>query len=308
MTDTDVLRTFVDSSDILFDAEALTARAEADGYLFFRQLLPREVVLGLRDQVLDVLARFGWVTGPNDPMPGTLNSTAVADIPVEDLRRDIGVSAKAYIAVQKLEAVHRLPHHPSLLNLYRTLLGHEPFVHPRHIVRLVTAHPAITPTPVHQDFPLVQGTPRTWTCWFPAGDCPTASGPLTVLRGSHRAGVIPMANSEGSDAMYAQLCPGEDTWVEGDFQAGDVLTFPSYTVHRAIRARDRSRIRISMDVRYQSPLDPIEVRSLSPHADCGWDEIYGDWTDRELQYYWSRDDLRYVPYDETLTQPGQRIC
>ncbi|MGN6609831.1 MAG: phytanoyl-CoA dioxygenase family protein [Jatrophihabitans sp.] len=300
---------FRDSTDLLSDGEGLVARAETDGYLFFRGLLPRADVLELRAEILEVLSPYGWVRGPAQEHPGTLDADAVAAIEVADLRRDIGVTADAYIAVQKLLAVHQLPHHPALLSLYTALLGSRPFVHPRHIVRMMTSHPAMIPTPVHQDFPLVQGTSRTWTCWFPVGDCPLSMGPLAVLRGSHRAGFIPLAQSEDSDAMYSQLCPGEDEWVSGDLDAGDVLTFPSYTVHRAVRATDRSQIRLSMDVRYQAATDPIEQRSLLPHADCGWDEIYRDWVDERLKYYWATDVPQLVPFDDTLTQAGlQRIC
>ena len=45
----------------------------------------------------------------------------------------------------------------------------------------------------NEDYPLIQGTSNTWTCWFPIGDCPRSMGSLTVLRQSHRLGFVPIA-------------------------------------------------------------------------------------------------------------------
>src|SRR5947208_15623403 len=117
-------------------------------------------------------------------MEGRLNVDALSAVPEAEMRTDIGVPHAAYDDVQKLESVHRLPHHPELLALYRALFGREVLVHPRHIIRMVTPHQSLVPTPQHQDFPLIQGTSNTWTCWFPVGDCLRSMGGLTVLRGS----------------------------------------------------------------------------------------------------------------------------
>jgi hypothetical protein len=105
------------------------------------------------------------------------------------------------------------------------------------------------------------------------------------------------------------LCPSENQWVEGDFQIGDVLTFPSFTVHKALRTQRPEEIRLSFDVRYQPLSEIVEPRSLQPHCSLPWEEIYAGWPDQSLQYYWKQLPLKFSTFDDKLLQPGaRRIC
>jgi hypothetical protein len=299
---------FVDSTLLLGDNAALHARAEADGFLFFKHFLPAEDIFELRAQLLGVVGRHGWRQPDQGRLDGRIDLDAINRIPDADMREDIGVSSAAYDDVQRLELLHRLPHHPRLLAFYRSFFDREALVHPRHIARMVTGHRAIVPTPPHQDFPLIQGTANTWTCWIPLGDCPRALGGLTILRGSHRHGYIPIQTSKGAGGIAAQLCPSETEWAEGDYEAGDIITFPSHTVHKALRCQDKEMIRLSLDVRYQSVDEPIEEKSLRPHCGLTWEEIYAGWQSQDLQYYWRNKQPRLTPWDDRYMQPGRRIC
>ena len=300
---------FLDSTPLLGDGEALRARGEAEGYLFFKRLLPAADVLRVRADILQVIDRHGWRQPGQGVHGGGVNPEALNRVPDDQMRLDIGVSHTAYGDVQKLESVHRLPHHPNLLALYRTLFGGEVLAHPRHIVRLITPHRAMVPTPPHQDFPLIQGTSNTWTCWFPLGDCPHEMGGLTVLRGSHRLGYVPVRATKGAGNIAAQLCPGEnEDWAAGNYETGDVLTFPSYTVHKAFPCQFKDRIRVSFDVRYQPADEPVEAKSLLPHCELAWEDIYAGWERDDLRYYWRDLPLHGSDWDPTLLQPSRRIC
>ncbi|MBI2302651.1 MAG: phytanoyl-CoA dioxygenase family protein [Armatimonadetes bacterium] len=299
---------FEDSTALLDDPPALRARAARDGYLFFRRLLPAEALLAVRADLLDIVRRHGWLAPTADPLEGRIDASALSAVPEAQMRTDIGVSSAAYDDVQRTESVHRLPHHPKLLALYRALFGGEVLVHARHIVRLITPHPSVYPTPQHQDFPLIQGTANTWTCWFPVGACPMTLGSLMVLRGSHRLGYLPIEPAKGAGGIAAQTCRGEVDWVDGDFELGDVLTFSAYMVHRAKRCRFKDRIRLSFDVRYQALAEPVEQRSLLPHCELTWEQVYADWRSDALKYYWTDLPLQLVPFDDTLLQPSRRIC
>lgn len=302
--------TFIDSSPLLRagDFAALRARASEEGYLFFPGLLPVEAILRVRADMLGVVERYGWRQRGQDAYGGLMNRDTLNQVPAEEMRSDIGVSHAAYHDVQKLPSFHGLPHHPALLALYRGLFGEEVFVHPRHIARMITAHPVMHPTPQHQDFPLVQGSPNTWTCWFPLGDCPRTMGGLTVLRASHQQGYIPIQRASGAGGIAVQLCPGQEVWVEGDYTIGDVLTFPCFTVHKALPSVEPEQIRLSIDARYQASSEPIEEKSLKPHCKLSWEEVYAGWTDENLQYYWAATAPKLSPWDSTLLQPAQRIC
>jgi len=300
---------FEDSTPWLDQPEALRARAREAGYLFFRRLLPAEAVLAVRRDILGVVDAFGWRAPGQSPEGGLLDEAAMNTVPDDALRRDIGVSVEAYEAVQKLESVHRLPHHPAFGRLFGALLGPGAMPHPRHIVRMISCHRAMVPTPLHQDFPLIQGTQNTWTCWFPLGACPREMGSLTVQKGSHRLGCLPVSGARGAGGIMAQLCPGEEgEWIAGDFEPGDGLVFSSLTLHRALANHRRLEMRLSMDIRYQSTDEPIEERSLQPHCKLGWEAIYAGWEKRDLQYYWRQYPLKLAPFDNRLNQPSVRIC
>jgi hypothetical protein len=212
-----------DSTPLLSQPDALRARADQDGYLFFKGLLPPEEVLSVRQDLLGVVEQYGWRDAKQDHTGGRIDLDALNRVPDEEMRGDIGVSAAAYRDAQKLESLHRLPHHPRLIALYEALLNDGVLVHARHIARMVTGHRVMSPTPQHQDFPLIQGSPETWTAWIPAGDCPRSLGGLTVLRGSHKLGYVPIENADGAGGIAAQTCPGETDWVSTDYELGDVL-------------------------------------------------------------------------------------
>jgi len=299
---------FVDSTPLLGDPAALRNRAREDGFLYFKHFLPRADVLALREKMLGVVERHGWRQPGQDPLGGRINLTALNRVPGEEMRTDIGVSTRAYHDVQKLELFRRLPHHPKLLGFFKELFSSEVLVHPRHIARMITGHRAVSPTPPHQDFPLIQGTPATWTCWFPLGDCPRTLGGLSMLKGSHRQGYLPIQPAKGAGGIAVPLCPGETQWAQGDYGAGDIITFPSYTIHKALPCRDKELIRLSLDVRYQSVDEPVEEKSLMPHGELSWEEIYSGWERDDLKYYWRKLPLQLIPWNADYLQPARRIC
>ncbi len=298
----------LDSTSLLESPALLQARAKQDGYLFFRRLLPVPDVLALRAEVLEVIDRQGWRTLGQDPLGDRVEKTVIDQTPSDQMRLDIGVSIAAYNQIQCLERLHRLPHHPALLALFTTLFSGTPFVHPRHIARMVTPHRNMVATPIHQDFPLIQGSQNTWTCWLPLGDCPKELGGLSVLRGSHKNGYLPVQIADGAGGIEAQLCKDEIDWLETEYLCGDVLIFPCFTVHRGTKSVFTDRIRLSLDVRYQPVDEPIEAKSLLPHCDLTWQEIYANWQSTDLQYYWDSLSLEPSPWNPELFVPSQRIC
>ena len=300
---------FVDSTPLLGDPVALRARASEEGHLFFKARLPAEEILALRAEMIAIVDKYGWRQPGQDALGGLIDYNAINSVPEADMHRtDVGVTADAYHDVQRLERFHRLPHHPRLLEVYRALFGREVLVHPRHIARMITPHTCMVPTPPHQDFPYIQGTANTWTCWFPVGDCPKSLGGLTVLRASHRDGYLPVQPAKGAGGFAVPLCPHETEWVEGDYEIGDILTFPSHTIHKAQRCQFKDRIRLSLDVRYQPLDEPVENRSLNPHCPLTWDEIYANWKSDDLKYYWRKLPLTMSQWDDGYLQPKRRIC
>ena len=301
---------FVDSTPILDDPEALLARVDEKGYLFFRGLLPVQDVLDVRRQILQVLDSQGWVSAGTELMDGIADVQAYARVPQAEVDFcGVGVGAPAYREIYHLEAFHQLAHHPALIALYGQLFDGPVLPQPRNIARVMIPTELGVPTPPHQDFIHIQGSKRTMTAWLPLGDCPTDLGGLTALAGSQSEGVLSYRQAEGPGGLEAYLCDLDYPWVQGDFAAGDVLTFTCQTVHRALPNRFPDRIRLSADFRYQPADDPINDGSLEPHCSVDtWDNIYAGWGNDALKYYWRDRQLQLSAWDESIRWQQDRIC
>jgi ectoine hydroxylase-related dioxygenase (phytanoyl-CoA dioxygenase family) len=288
---------FVVSNDLLDRPGELRARVEQDGYLFFRGLLPRADVLGVRRAILAICRAAGWLVTGSDLLDGRAD-TARSTVEPEPAYMQV------YNQVLRLEAFNALAHHPALVGVVSMLVGEPAFPHPLKIARLMFPQNVRHTTPPHQDFVFIQGTPETFTCWLPLGDCPRELGGLTVNAGTHRAGLAYDYHlKRGAGGMGIDQDTLPDTWHTTDYQAGDVLLFHSFLVHQALPNRSPDRLRLSVDYRYQGQSQPISALSLQPHfGQVTWEEVYRDWQATDLQYYWQPLNLTVVPLDPRWAQ------
>lgn len=280
------------SDDALGDASTLRARLAEDGYLYVPGVVPRADILSVRAAVLSVLERHGWVAGGDASGWGLANREAVREGDDEYFA--------AYDDIQRLEAFHTLAHHPAVIALMRDVLGESVFPHPLKVARLVFPATPEVSTPPHQDFPNNQGTPSLTAAWFSLGDCPKDMGPLAILAGSHRFGVLDQSFHLGPGNRQAVLPDDllhECTWVTAEIQAGDAVIFPSHTVHAALNNGTWS-MRVSADFRFQLEGEELTDMVLNPHFNrLTWDEIYEGWESDEFQYYWNDLDYTTIPFD-----------
>jgi len=303
---------FVDSTAIASDGPALAARMERDGYLFVRGLLPRDEVLALRARFLAIAARAGWLRRDRPVADG------VAD-PAGSCKDPEPRYLEHFRSMWKLEALHRLKHHPNVVGLFERMFGEPALVHPMMVARNIfpRRNGFDFTTGAHQDRVHIGGG-ASYACWVPLGDCPLAKGGLTIAAGSHKAGVRKFRLATGAGGIESVDEPG-DAWVSSDFRAGDAVIFSDLTVHKALpNASDE--LRQSFDARYQRLSDPIADINLKTYAGMfEWDEVYADWTHDDLKYYWRRPEVTVVPYDRRyydqrdalafdLAEKGDRIA
>jgi ectoine hydroxylase-related dioxygenase (phytanoyl-CoA dioxygenase family) len=284
-----------EANSLLGNAAAVHARMNEDGYLFFRNIVPVDILTALRDQVTQILAEEGWIEGGAQRM--------LANAIVRPLREGQPRFFKAHDRIIKLETLHSLAHESNLMNVLRQALGETVFPHPLSIVRLIFPDSPELATPPHQDFPNNQGTPNLTAAWIPLGDCAIQDGSLAVMEGSHKYGVLPLKFHLGAGNRRAVL--NEDVlscrWVGADFKAGDVVLFSALTVHKAMENYNLERMRLSVDFRYQLEGEALTAGCLQPHFNrVSWEEIYRDWTSDKLKYYWRAKDFVEVPWDSTL--------
>ncbi|ALS26634.1 phytanoyl-CoA dioxygenase [Paenibacillus sp. 32O-W] len=301
--------TFEDATPLLADPDLLRAKAEEDGYLFFKRFIDRNKIMDVRDQMLAILDEAGLLHRGRKRIDGIANVRAVHRLDETDANwNGVGVPFELYRKTQKLEAFHALAHEPRLLALYEMLFDERPFVHPRNIARLMLPHRNTHVTPSHQDYLHIQGTTETWTCWIPLGDVPRSLGGLKVLAGSHKAGLLGVTAHPGAGGLESILCGLGYEWAEGDYEAGDIITFHSLTVHKALPNLTPRRIRLSCDMRYQPASEPVDRTSLLPHGPFSWADLYEGWQRPELQYYWQKERLAVTEFDESIRWQKDKIC
>lgn len=131
-----------------------------------------------------------------------------------------------------------------------------------------------------------------------------------MLQGSNRDGLLPVKAAEGAGALEAHLCNTPYPWATGNYEAGDVITFSSLTVHKSLPNQLGNKVRLSCDYRFQPANEDIEEKSLSVHMNLlPWEEIYAGWENNEdLKYYWKRHDLSFSPWDESIRWQKRQIC
>lgn len=290
------------SNELLGDPEALKARMEEDSYLYFQGIIDPEKLLDLRRQMLTVLDRHGLVMGGPLLMDGVVGAKTVHEDQEEFL--------EVYNEVQRIEALHALAHDPRLTDVMRQVLGPTAFPHPLKIARLAFPGQYEVSTPPHQDFPNNQGTPSLTASWIPVGDCPRELGSIAILRGSHRYGLLPLAIHPGAGKRQTVIPPEmaeELRWVATDFAIGDVLLFPSLTVHAALHNATEFNLRMSVDFRFQQEGEALTPICLEPHFQRQtWEDIYAGWSSAQHQYYWRDLDFEVVPF-ETFEVDGMRV-
>ncbi len=282
---------FTDSTDLLDDPEALRRRFSDDGYVLLRGVVDPELLLEARRAISGICEAHGWFQPGTDPMDAICR--------VEPRVEGERLFFEVYDEIQKLEALHAVPHDPAVARPMIALLDETAFPHPLSIARLSFPDNEEWSTPPHQDFPNNQGTEELYACWMPLGDCPVALGGLSVLRGSHRLGIAPLEAALGPGHRQAKLDDrhAQLEWVGGDFRLGDAIIFHSLTVHRSL-PNSTDRLRLSVDYRFQREGDALTEGCLQPHfGRVSWAEAYEGWRRDDLKYYWENKRYEIVAWD-----------
>ncbi len=245
METVDALRlcAFEDSLALLEHPELLRERASRDGFLFFRGLLPEEIVLPLRRCVLDYASEVGWL----DPTAAMSEARARPGKRIGYYQDPDWVGLQVHVqnrpemwTLGDAVAIHRALQMVDNRSSYL-------FLSTANTCRVFSPHPDMATQP-HQDAHYVRMIADFWTAWIPLDDCPQEQGPIALLAGSHLAG--PQEHS-GQGIVDGGAAPPDDAvWSTTDFRCGDIVLFRPLTLHRSLPNRSRDRLRLSADFRY----------------------------------------------------------
>lgn len=260
------------SSQFLGDPTALNSRLQERGYLFFRNFYNREDVLEARRVVVGRMEENGLLEPGSDPMDAIAREgTNLKFLP------ELG---------ENNPALNNLLYRGPLLELYRNLFGEEVLHFDFTWFRAIGPGRGTKP---HCDMVYMgRGTrDRLLTAWTPIGDVPLEVGGLMILEGSHlqqerlrnylqrdvdtyctnrrHAPEIEAGKknwewdgSLSSDPVSLREKLG-GRWLTTAFQAGDLLTFPMYTIHASLDNPSK-KVRLSSDSRYQPASQPADER------------------------------------------------
>ena len=149
------------------------------------------------------------------------------------------------------------------------LLGGEPFLHRRKIIRQTAPgeNGIGTATQAHYDLVyLREGSDRVLSMWIPLGDCPISRGGLTYLEGSHHrvraeeaAGTLKRPAASITADLPALAEQYDANWLVTDYAAGDVVIHTAHTIHAALD-NVSDVMRLSTDIRYQRADEAVDAR------------------------------------------------
>jgi hypothetical protein len=278
------------------DSGSLKKELGSRGYVLIRDLIPQTDIRQVLADVTTILSNAGWLLPGHDPIERMANNIAACGDPDPDFK-------KTYREVFNLESFHALPHHPSLRNVMNMVVGGQVLVHPKPIGRLIFPNCESLTVHAHQDYRFMSGDIECFTAWIPLHDCPTDLGPLQILEGSQRFGIIGHEDKNLHVPEIPTAAMTEGDWVSGQINAGDVLIFHSLTVHAA-SANHSQQLRISMDCRFQSSGRAIHPANLAFSGESGksWEAMYAGWRSDDLKYYWKGMHLKLEPSKSEIEQ------
>ncbi|MBE7424949.1 MAG: phytanoyl-CoA dioxygenase family protein [Ideonella sp.] len=248
------MRTLLDCTALTGDPDALRSQAMRDGCLFLRGIPGAEAVAPLAALVRQVAEALGFVLpdaeirSPPCVRPGAaLDGTGYDDPRWLELQQRV-LPDPRFAAVGD---------HPELLRVIEILFGESPLTRRGDICRIALPGAPHLTTPPHQDHWYTGGSMNLWTTWIALSDAPLELGPLAVLPGSHRAGLLPHGG-EGAGRQGVHV-PDASEFAAAPLVAGDSILLNCLTVHCALPNLTRDRVRVSVDYRYQPASEPIHV-------------------------------------------------
>jgi ectoine hydroxylase-related dioxygenase (phytanoyl-CoA dioxygenase family) len=248
------MKSLVDSAPFAREPEVLRLRADRDGCLLLRGIPGPEAVGPLRVLAHQVAESLGFL------LPKRVGRGAPLVRPGAALTGS-GYDDRRWLSLQERVLVDprfaAVGDHAGLLAVLETLFGGPVLTRRGDICRLVLPNAPHLTTPPHQDHWYTGGTPHLWTAWIPLSDTPLALGPLSVLPGSHVAGLLPH-DGQGVGRQGVRLTD-EARFAATALAAGDSIMFNCLTVHRALPNLTPNRVRLSVDYRYQPASEPIHV-------------------------------------------------
>jgi len=255
--------------------EQLREQYRAQGYLWLKNILPRQKVLAFRERYFSAFQGTGLLREGSHPRDGIYSGGP----------EDRAANNKALMTVVRTASFESFCLMEEIWGFYERFLQGAPYLHKRKITRHTRPFDKNC-TGAHYDLVYLRGgTSNLCTSWIPIGDTPVELGGLIYLEGSDAWGRQAEA---GYQAKAADLSPEERVaaynkymdntgwitkdlpsladrlnarWLMADYEAGDMVVHSPYMVHAStVNLSAEGQMRLSTDIRYQRVQDEIDAR------------------------------------------------
>jgi len=280
---------------LLGDPAGLRDAMTEQGHLFFRKLLPADVVLAARHEILQKYAIVGEIDDRH-PITEAIAGDQLG-VPTANLRAFSN-------SIRSGAEYRRVTDGPEVLQVHTGLLEADVKVFDMRWPRFVRPGEGCG---FHCDGPYMnRGTNRIFSSWIPLGRVHRHEGALIVLENSHRSDALHDGYLE-SDADLDGLAWLDDDpinvqqrygtrWLTTDFEPGDALMFGMHTLHGALDNQSPvNRCRLSSDSRYQRNDEPADPRwNGDQFTGHGGSRVFypglGQWNNEDFQDEWKDVD------------------
>lgn len=214
----------------------------------------------LRQAFLEECAAFveWWagVTVDTEDLPRAL---------VDLARRDRALVGRLYKVARRFPAAKQIAAHPHLVATARQLMATELVSCCNFVcVRVDLPGEDVFTTPIHQDFPYIQGSLDGVTVWMPFHDLDAAHGIPSFVPESHEWGVVPVVEyaleAAGGSGGRSFRLPDDERLAEARFEQlaslgrDEALIFHTLLAHRS-EPNISDEARISIQVRFDDLAD-----------------------------------------------------
>ncbi|QIX53851.1 phytanoyl-CoA dioxygenase family protein [Rhodococcus sp. DMU1] len=258
MTFASTLKALDVHNDLLDDREALEDVYRANGYLYFRDVLDRQAVEGVRAKFMSVLAdQYGQVdAGAFEPV---WNGNDLTDFPGRVPELEGSGIWQDFVA------------EPAINKFFEKVAGGPVIWNPNMEYRVKPPLAAESEDPLkgrHQDGFYNQGY-HFRTCWMPFTEMDASVGGLAIAPGWHTRGFLHDTDAPVPYPIPAGLIPDSD-WARADtYRPGDVLMFCDTMPHSGLD-NVSDRFRISMDLRFSKIGEDTGVAGEVVEVGEGW--------------------------------------
>jgi ectoine hydroxylase-related dioxygenase (phytanoyl-CoA dioxygenase family) len=266
---------WLEPTDPALPMKKLREQYRAQGYLWLKGILHRDVVLSLRRRFFETFRDTGFLAPGSDPVDGIYSGKEMSKEAIHHIWSE-AARLPEYVAFCMS---------PPIWKFYEEFLGGEIYLHKRKIVRFTTPGDP-TCTGGHYDLIYLRaGTDRICTSWIPFGDTPIEMGGLIYLEGSDTLGRkmeeefrvknADLPPEEQISAYNKNMASGgwishdvpalanliDGKWLLANYEAGDMVVHSPYLIHASTVNLDaRNRMRLSTDIRYQLTREKIDSR------------------------------------------------